>query len=155
MSRVLIVCVIFALVPGCAGYRLTPMTPEGANEAHTRPDREGYIFNAPAPFLIGSRVVKDGVSTYDFKIVYLPDYKRPYRFTRYEFLAQSSLDITFQEGWRFDGAKSTSDSTATVAALAEVAGSILAMREAEAAPADLVIFRINPSERPALQQVYP
>jgi len=127
MSRVLIVCVIFALVPGCAGYRLTPVTPREAKAAHKRPDREGYIFHAPAP----------------------------YRFTRYEFLAQSSLDITLQEGWRFDGAKSTSDSTATVAALAEVAGSILAMREAEAAPADLIIFRINPSERPALTQVYP
>ena len=137
------------VVTGCAGYKLQPITPQQASDSHkTAGAKEGYIFYEPAPYLMGGLVAKgtDGKpDQYKFDLVYLPDYTRPYRFTRYEVLAKSNLKIAFENGWKFTGAESSTDSTAAFAALVDLAKSTVAAldRPAGAEPDPIVLYRID------------
>ncbi len=126
---------------GCASYDLTPIT---IDDVHNPDFGEGYVFHAPAPYLIeiGGK----------HKIVYLPDFDRPYRFTRHEFLAKSELDVRFEDGWRFAGASSKTDSTAALSSLASLAGS-LGIRAADG-PETTRIYRIRSGRTPFLKLVY-
>ncbi len=100
---------------GCAGYKLTAISPQDADDAHLQGrNTEGYTFYEPAVYIVVGPV-ETGKPT--VQVFTLPDYERPYRFTRYEFLAKSELEIAFEEGWRFTGAKSSTDSTAVPAAI--------------------------------------
>lgn len=130
MSRGLVGVVTCALLTGCAGYNLKPIAPGSSTH---NPSREGYVFYAPAPFLMGTlkapapaagggggAAAGAAAVQYDFKIVYLPDSARPYRFTRYEFLAKSNLKITFADGWLFTGAESSTDTTQALTALVDL-----------------------------------
>ncbi len=114
---------ITLLLSGCAGYKIRAVDPANIHE----PGKEGYVFHAPAPFLeerkITAKVDDVETVTYEYKIVYLPDMERPYRFTQYEFLAKSELKIAFEEGWKWTGAESKTDSTAVPSALVELAKS--------------------------------
>lgn len=138
---------------GCAGYKLTPVSRSAVEAAHAHGGPEGYIVYAPQPFLLATinAPVKDdkGVTsppTYKFEIIHLPNFDRPYRFTRHEFLAKSEVDFKLENGWMFAGAKSWSDSTAALTALAGLAETALGLSSlnAEGAPPPAaVLFRIN------------
>ncbi|MEK6702330.1 MAG: hypothetical protein AABZ53_08710 [Planctomycetota bacterium] len=136
---------VSASLSGCAGYSLTPL----ATDAHD-PSKEGYVFYAPAPFLMGTLKSppaaageKTAPASYDFKIVYLPDRSRPYRFTRYECLAKSDLKITFTDGWLFTGAESSTDSTQALTAIVDLAKLAAGAALPGAAPAGVLLWRID------------
>ncbi len=157
-------------VTGCAGYKLTPISPGEASSAHCegREGKEGYIFHAPQPFLMGT--LKPGTTpseadgsvsaAYDFQIVYLPDYERPYRFTRYEFLAKSDVSTTFQNGWMLTGAESKTDTTAAVSSLVDFVKAVADIvplsgdGDASTLPG-VVLYRIDTSRTPPLELVFP
>lgn len=139
------------LLTGCAGYRLEPTTPEDAAAVHrSSQTKEGYIFYEPHPYVMGtlkgSKADDKGTSAeYDFQLVYLPDYDRPYRFTRYETLAKNDLKITFANGWMFTGAESSTDSTAALSAIADlIKAGIAAMNVgAGQAPEPVILYRLE------------
>lgn len=124
ITRACFVVVVCILV-GCADYNLTPISMDEAQHAHNGPGvKEGYIFYAPKPYLVGTY---QGLSEdteepiYKFELRYLPDYSKPFRFTRNVFLSKFDLDIAFEDGWQFTGAKSKSDTTAALAELVKLA----------------------------------
>lgn len=135
---------------GCAGYRLTPLersvdTGGAAGSVHT-PGTEGYVFYAPSPYLLGTlQGTKDGNPGYDYKIIFLPDYDRPYRFTRFNTLAQSDLKISFAEGWMFTGAESSVDTTALLG-LATALVEKLPFAPTASSPA-VVLYRLEWDEK--------
>jgi len=142
-----------SFLTGCAGYRVIPITPSEARSVHSGKSEHGYIFHAPAPYLFGklknTASLADGLTledAYDFEIVYLPDYERPFRFKQYEFLAKSELKIAFEDGWKFTGAESKTDTTGALDAIVELAktaaGPLGAAADQDELPKN-VLFRID------------
>jgi hypothetical protein len=128
------------LLTGCAGYHLTPLSPDVAAQMHDtgKEHKEGYIFYAPQPFLLGN---PNQQGNYEFKLIYLPDYARPYRFTQYEFFAKSDLKIAFEDGWKFTGADSKVDTTAALSSLVELAKG--AIKTASTTKPSPVLYRVE------------
>lgn len=154
-SLVMLLGVAAVVGAGCAGYKLKPISPAEAKRSHEEGSKsnEGYIFHAPQPFLLGTLKELDGGKspTYDFKLIYLPDYNRPFRFTRYEFLAKSDLDVTFTDGWQFTNAKSTTDTTAAFSTLVDLAKGVVGTLDATKPLPPIILFRIDTSAEPILQ----
>lgn len=154
MLRIVVTGIVVMMLSGCAGYRLNPISQTELqslwNDQGGRRAEEGYIIYEPAPFLIGTLKEQAAnqpyvlASDYTFKIEYLPDHSRPYRFTQYEVLAKSELKVTFANGWQFTGAESKTDSTAALTALVELAKTIspMDMRQNVREAPSLVMFRI-------------
>jgi hypothetical protein len=159
MRRMLIATVVSftaAALSGCAGYRLTPITPDQARcDRDSQP--EGYVFYAPKPYLLGLGKTGDSGTVFEFEVVYLPDQSKPYRFTRYELFAKSDLNITFEDGWKFTGAESKTDSTPALTALAGLANAALPGIFADRGkPADVLLWEINTDgSGDVLDLVYP
>lgn len=138
-----------------------------------RPDKASELFKAQVsgtpqpdmqedPKLAGqdprTTALVAATEAYDFRIVYLPDTTRPYRFTRYEFFAKSELKLVFEDGWKLTGAESKTDSTAALTALVELAKGGVGILGGEATGKGLpgvVLYRIDTGSKPALAQVFP
>lgn len=175
MFRISIPVALSAVVlGGCAGYKLDPISPEEARTNHTRDKTtEGYVFYEPQPFIFGTlkginRETKPSPNgdvtvvnaEYVYEIKYFKDYERPYRFTRQEFLAKNDLKITFQDGWMFTGAESSTDTTGVVTSLVDLANSMIPAAGPVESVKPFVLYRLNYSfkteEKPArywLQEV--
>lgn len=205
MTRLIFLALLPTTLCGCAGYKLTPIPPSVAANAHAEgstPPREGYIFYAPRAYLLGtlrsgsanSRATANGrtatpppgfaedpaapktsddraqpgpassagasaatLYSYDFQVIYLPDYGRPFRFTSYEFLAKSELNISFKDGWMFTGAESSVDSTVAlghVVELAKAAAGLLLSDSQDTPPDSMILYELtHEGGRPKLRQV--
>lgn len=147
-----------AALTGCAGYNLRPITTGetsieswGGKGVDGRPAKEGYIFYAPHPFLlltpqpVPANMQPPKKPHYSASIVYLPDFQRPYRFTRYTLLAKSDLNINFKDGWMFTGAESKTDTTAFTSGLVDLAKSAVGILSQEDRTDDTLpkLFRID------------
>lgn len=124
-----------ALLGGCAGVSINPISPAKDRDAHTDAGGvSGYIVYAPMLVVqIGetelcTQRAADGkcsamklVCTMSAPTV-MPDYDKPFRVDIHSGLGKAGAEIQIADGWRLAGVKDTSDNTALLTFLEKAAG---------------------------------
>ncbi|GLH69282.1 hypothetical protein GETHPA_08150 [Geothrix rubra] len=120
-----VLSLVFAL--GCAGVKITPISPQRALALHqTEANESGYVVYEPMVVVeITSKEVclkkdKDGKCTESIvqctagAPFVLPDYRKPYLVDVKSGFGKSGADITITDGWRLGNIKDNSDNTAVL-----------------------------------------
>lgn len=121
----LIVPIAFSVV-GCASYSVTPIpSAQVANVADWGKGKvkgdnkgnkhEGYVIYEPELyFKVVTTPANDQTHTAVTTTVtpfYLPNYKKPYRVTTFNFLAKADFSFTFTDGWQLTSLSDKSDNS--------------------------------------------
>jgi hypothetical protein len=89
---------------GCAGYSITPDT-----------RGNGYVVYRPEPYLLVSYSTsgdsKNPTVTTTASIVYLPNFRYPYRVESHSNLGKADFKFTFDDGWRLTGVEDRGDNS--------------------------------------------
>lgn len=112
-----------ASLAGCAGYTVQAMKPDGSGKNGP----SGYTVYEPKPYILRTPILDDKavLKGYQFSVVYLPDYSRPYKVRTQNFLAKSDIQFTFKDGWMFTNIADKSDNTTIASDLIKAAQAIL------------------------------
>jgi hypothetical protein len=122
-----------ALLAGCAGVEIRPISQEQAQQAHDGAGKElGYIVYEPVVVVeVGPRQVCTGAEgkgkcTLQTQCAagapfILPDYSRPYLVSAKSGLGKTGLDMTIVDGWRLGSLKDSSDTGAVLGVLEKLA----------------------------------
>jgi hypothetical protein len=132
-SLAAIFMLLAAVLSGCAGVEIRPISQERALRAHEDGGAErGYIVYEPAVVVeVAARQVcvtadAKGKCTLQTQCVagapfILPDYSRPYLVSTKSGLGKSGLDMSIVDGWRLGSLKDASDNGAILGVLEKLA----------------------------------
>jgi hypothetical protein len=112
-----------ASLAGCAGYTVQAMKPDGSGKNGP----SGYTVYEPKPYILRTPILDDKavLKGYQFSVVYLPNYSKPYRVRSYNFLAKSDIQFTFKDGWMLTNVADKSDNTTITSDLIKAAQALL------------------------------
>ena len=107
---------------GCAMNTIQPISAKKLNSQwHSGTANAGYVFYQPELYFLvtpgspqkGStnNVVADKNSVLDVTPIYLPNPKKPYRVTTFNFLAKSDFAFNFKDGWELSSIADKADNT--------------------------------------------
>ena len=106
MKKSFLVFAAMVALSGCAGYSIkNPVS------------GENYRVYRPQPYLLLLPTVEDPEHPYTGKIVYLPDYSKPYEIKSWSGFGKADFSFTINEGWQLTAIADKADNTSLMTAL--------------------------------------
>lgn len=131
--------IVLVLITGCASYSIERLKPVSSKDWGNQRHNKGFLFYQPELyFILAPEPPKDtnaaaapkpkqgttadqqteekstkqsGQPQYSVKAVYLPNYKKPYKVSTFNFLAKSDFTFSFADGWQLTAISDKSDNT--------------------------------------------
>lgn len=124
------------LLCSCAGYNISPVPASQASDKDwgtSGNHSNGYLIFQPELYFkaVITPAVKDAngketsPQTVTLSPFYLPNYKKPYRVTTYNFLAKADFTFAFTDGWQLISIADKSDNSTVANTLANQLSAIL------------------------------
>jgi len=123
----IIVSLATLVLCGCASYTIHPLSGDEAEQHWKSKNAEkGYVFYQPELYFLvnlnSSSTNKDQAAASQNKAtvtpLYLPNPKKAYRLTTFNFLAKSEFIFNFTDGWQLTSITDKGDNTTVASALA-------------------------------------
>jgi hypothetical protein len=122
------------VLAGCASYTIRPFPSKGPDDrwgSGCDLKKDGYIFYQPELyFLVTSKAAETNISddkspALNVTPIYLPNPKKPYRVTTFNFLAKSDFTFNFKDGWQLTSIADKADNSAVANTIAGQLNTIL------------------------------
>ncbi|MGD0017227.1 MAG: hypothetical protein ABSC38_06915 [Verrucomicrobiia bacterium] len=119
---------------GCASYTIRPFSAKSPDD-HWGSDcnlkKDGYIFYQPELYFLVTSASSETSNSSDKSTalnvtpIYLPNPKKPYRVTTFNFLAKSDFAFNFKDGWQLTSIADKADSSTIASTVAGKLNTIL------------------------------
>lgn len=153
ISAYVLILAMLALLAGCAGIDIKPITAERAQKSHTTgTDDKGYIVYSPAVIVeikedticlkqdAGGKCSEPKiVCKISEKPILLPDYSKPFLVRPQSGFGKTDVELSIADGWRLDKVTDKSDNTAVLDSVIKAVKEVTSLTKVvQTAPSDKI-----------------